>query len=144
MLEIQTSTDGVRATQIKANELRLGNRLLYRGEKMSTVDNLGHFFRTVDLNGIPNGSDDISDYQPIPLTTELLKSLGWIWNEECNSFEKYPNGDARMNLQHRPVNDSYTMFNYVLKAKIADNIYYLHQFQNLYFALTGQELNVKL
>ncbi len=80
---------------------------------------------------------------PIPLTPEILEKCGWVWNEECNSFEKYPNGDARMNLQKK-FNGGYTMFNYVIKALICENIWHLHQLQNLYFALTGTELEISL
>jgi hypothetical protein len=78
--------------------------------------------------------------QPIPLTLEILEKCGWVWNEECKSYE---GKDVRMNIQLNEISGSYTMFNYVLKAKIADKIYHLHQLQNLYFALTGEELNFK-
>lgn len=82
-------------------------------------------------------------YKSIPLTEEWLLRFGWIWNEDCKSYEKYPNGDARMHLAYRDINGSYTMFNYVLKATIAEQISYVHQLQNLYFALTGEELTIK-
>jgi len=87
--------------------------------------------------------EEYEDSNPIPLTEEWLLKFGWIWNEECKSYEKYPNGDARMHLQFRDISGSYTMFNYVLKALITERIYYVHQLQNLYFALTGEELTIK-
>lgn len=87
-----------------------------------------------------NGFADVSG---IPLTPEWLERFGWIWNEECGSYEKFPNGDVRLNLSFREVSQSYTMFNHVLKATIAERIWYVHQLQNLYFALTGEELTIK-
>lgn len=63
----------------------------------------------------------------IPLTEEILIKAGWIWNEDCKAFEKYPNGDARMFLQYKDVSSSFTMFNYVIKALIAERIFYVHQ-----------------
>ena len=89
------------------------------------------------------GAHNVDAIRPIPLSEEWLLKFGWIWNDECNSYEKYPNGDARMNLSYRSINNSYTMFNYVLKATISEKIWYVHQLQNLYFALTGEELTLK-
>jgi len=80
-------------------------------------------------------------YEPIHLTKEWLLHFGWVWNERTNSFE---NNDTRMHLEYRKLNGSYTMFNYVLKAKIAERIWHVHQLQNLYFALTGNELTIKI
>jgi len=114
---------------IAANELRIGNKVLYGN--VYTIDNgmqIHNYYKS---------------FNPIPLTPEILEKAGWLWNEECNSFEKYPNGDARMNLQKK-FNGGYTMFNYVIKALIAENIWHLHQLQNLYFALTGEELSINL
>jgi|SRR5690606_1900656 len=81
-------------------------------------------------------------FEPIQLDEEWLVKFGWIWNKDTNSFEKYPNGDARMHLQYRYVSNSYTMFNYVLKAMICERIFYVHQLQNLYFSLTGEKLTI--
>lgn len=118
---------------IDPKELRIGNYFQWKD-----IASMG-----VGVDVITNGQM-IQDYQgfkdPIPLTSEWLEKFGWIWNEECNSFEKY--GDTRMNLQYHDVNSSYSMFNYVLKAKIADKLQYVHQLQNLYFALTGKELTL--
>ena len=88
-------------------------------------------------------SDWKYELQPIPITEQWLLEFGWVWNEDCNSYEKYPNGDARMHLEFHDINHSYTMFNYVLRSKIAEKIQYIHQLQNLYYALTGEELTRK-
>jgi len=119
---------------MKASELMLGNYIQYLSGDIFQVS-------AVDFEII----EQVADYlkpKPIPLNEEWLIKFGWIWNEECKSYEKYPNGDARMNLQWRDLSGSYTMFNYVLKALIAERIYYVHQLQNLFYALTGEELTI--
>lgn len=144
--------------EMNANELRIGNRVqgisigrsieLPNGINYKIVELLAFTCKVVREDEIPATVEKWLEFSysllaPIPLTPEILERCGWVWNQECDSFEKYPNGDARMNLQYRSVNSSFTMFNYVLKALIADKIYYLHQLQNLVFALTGKELEIK-
>jgi len=138
---------------MKATELRIGNLIqlnkkwfeknpgLSKTEKIISIDSIG-FDYLLPENYKINGYN-IGNLEPIPLTEEWLLKFGWLWNEETKSYEKYPNGDARMHLAKRPVNGSYTMFNYVLKAQIAERIWYVHQLQNLFFALTGEELEIK-
>lgn len=125
---------------VKVNELRVGNIVDYFS------DNADHWYngKALSENDLLCLLLDKGDHaDPIPLTEEWLTKFGWIWNEECKSFEKYPNGDARMHMSFRQLSSSYTMFNYVLSATIAERIYYVHQLQNLYFALTGEELTIK-
>ena len=122
---------------MKATELRIGNHVYNNYEKFITIRGLISNECFSDISGY-----SYEEIEPIPLTEEWLLKFGWIWNNECNSYEKYPNGDARMNLSYRSINNSYTMFNYVLKAIIAERIWYVHQLQNLYFALTSQELTI--
>lgn len=118
---------------MKATELRIGNYI----KQPNGVNTVFCISDGEDVNTFPE-----EEIEPIPLTEEWLLKFGWVWNTECNSYEKYPNGDARMNLAYKSGNNSYTMFNYVLKAIIADRIWYVHQLQNLYFSLTGNELEL--
>lgn len=117
---------------VQANELRIGNYISYKNERWIKVGY--HEIRYAVL--YPDNS-----YYPIPLTPEILEKAGWYWNAECNSYE---HADIRMNMQFREVNQSWTMYNHVLKAVIAKRIYHVHQLQNLYFALTGEELEINL
>lgn len=133
---------------IKENEIKIGNYILYLNE-LYVVDGIKYepnapthkyriAFKTID--GKLRNAKMTNWIEAIPLDEDLLKKLGWIWNEKMNSFEKHPNGDARMVLEYRKINGSYTMYNYVLKAMIAERIFYVHQLQNLYFCLTGKDL----
>jgi len=124
---------------IKPNEVRKGNLITYDGI-IFEIHTIADEFPTLNTSEFGIGVVDWKNINPIPLTEEWLIKFGWIYNEECKSFEKYPKGDVRMNLQYRDVSSSYTMFNYVLKATIATRIFYVHQLQNIYFALTKEEL----
>lgn len=80
----------------------------------------------------------------IILTDELLVKCGWQWNKECNAFEKYPNGDSRLFISERHMlSFKRTVFNYVLKAKICDIVYF-SDLQNIYRDIIGKELEVNL
>lgn len=147
---------------IAAKDLRIGNKIRMVGSKnmVNTVFDISDNTRrnqiefksedhkrmyshliTVEENG--------NQYKPfeiegIPLTEEILIKSGWVWNEECKSYEKFPNGDTRMHLQFRDVSNSYTMFNYILKAIITERLFYVHQLQNIYYDLKGEELTINL
>lgn len=81
--------------------------------------------------------DSISDFEPIPLTPEILQKAG---------FEKDGNGfclSDKMSLSLAVTkNGGYLAcwrdrsLNFVIN--------HLHQLQNLYFALTGEELSIEL
>lgn len=125
---------------MKAEELRIGN-LIMKDDEAFTVTGVTPRYVSYEHSGELTFNFRLEDVQPILITHEWLEKFGWVWNEECKSYEKYPNGDTRMNLSLE-IGGSYTMFNYVLKAVIAERIYYVHQLQNLYFALTGKELQL--
>lgn len=108
---------------IKANELRLGNWVL------DVYDN------KVKVTII----DDTVDWaKPIPLTPEILEKSGfvkqmeWTYCIEIQVGQKlvYYLGEKGWSIG----NKNYSDF---------ENLKYLHQLQNLYHALTGEELEIK-
>lgn len=123
--------------KIQPHELRMGNYVNYFG-RVVEVKGVKAYSSQLLYNG---GCDDLAfidgSVLPIPITEEWLLNFGWKWNDEIKYYE---NSDVRMFLDYRPVNGSYTMFNYVIRAKITDFIWHVHQLQNLHFALTGKEL----
>lgn len=135
----------------EANELKIGNWVKYDGELYKVIgivtsinSNGTRYFRTQ----LETREGDFSKAKtqewinPIPLTPEILEKCGWTYNNESDLFEIY--GDARMSMVFRENVQSYVMFNSILKALIAKRITYIHQLQNLFFALTGEELTVNL
>lgn len=118
---------------MNANELRLKNLLDYRGTIVE-VGNLGYFFETVKPDTtLSYGSDDIRDYEPIPLTEEWLLKFGFIKVMEKGNYITYSNKTKRIGMYK----------NYCIMRGHGVTFNYVHQLQNLYFALTRTELEIK-
>ncbi len=82
--------------------------------------------------------NDVNEYEPIPLTEDILLKCGFV--KPAHSW----NGD----IFHLSEWDDYPL-NWMVAmdkngAVIVKKLKYLHQLQNLYFALTQQELEVNL
>lgn len=112
---------------MKANELRIGNYFLSYGVDLKQIERL-------------NKDKIIIDFHPIPLTEEWLVKFGFLLQTDdsdepdnlCKTFWSIPNHDE---------------FNYDSETKEFIHcgmglvkITHIHQLQNLYFALTGEEL----
>ena len=133
--------------EIKANELRLGNLLtlndkvrqeLFNNEiharnkyfKVLTIYSDGDILLELDDENV---EIDIKDIEPIPLTEEWLLKLG---------FKRFPWGlvigellfkdDLKCNELTLEIGNGFRVKNK-----------HVHQLQNLYFALTNEELIIK-
>jgi hypothetical protein len=105
---------------IQANKLRIGNYVFLKSKNKIWEITCG---QEIDRGKYSN------DFQPIPLTKELLIALGFKrnlngWFNEDETFS-YSKGYAG------------------LGTKRSTKVDYVHQLQNLYFALTGKELTLK-
>lgn len=128
---------------INVKELRINNwiELRYpRGLEWDQVKKIDASEKAFTSNRILNSINDIdSDLaEPIPLTEELLLKCGFDENMVLSTIEGeiryYGDGDINIGGE-----DSCTLgMVYIAKCK------YLHQLQNLYFALTGEELEINL
>lgn len=144
---------------IQAKDLRFGNKVLNQTGEVITVQQILHHsivynnYLQVDREEItPYGSSvanytsrvvevieelDYQNLQPIPLSEELLKNCGfrnykreeWIlsFGRSHADFEFTPEG---LNMRE--------------PAAFKRPIKWLHQLQNVFFALTGQELEIQL
>ena len=111
-----------------AQELRIGNLVLDEHREIIVVSqifsyNEGHI-RCADDN-----AHDFEEITPIPLTEEWLLKFGFFRKGLC--FCKYC---FDIELQMDSWNFSLSDSNYAFEMK------YVHQLQNLYYALTGKEL----
>ena len=112
---------------MKANELRIGNIVsTWNGIKMKLDED--------DLE-IMFGARNYEDFYPIPLTPEILEKCGF----EKSSFTQW-----RDNYFTLTDIDTKYLFCKSESIEVIATIQYLHQLQNLYFALTGNELNINL
>lgn len=134
---------------MKANELRLGNLFWVLHEESETVTTAA----IQHLQSLQEYEDDPDDerwsrggpndyYAGIPLSKDWLERLGF---EEHKGVKTYT--IAAMTSKDRQTgfilkqceNGSYTPACY---TDIHEEIWYVHQLQNLFFALTGTELTI--
>lgn len=113
---------------MKTSELRIGNYILYNGVKITVSGIFGNTIRYDDSKYHDSNSMGYEPYQPIPLTKEWLLKFGF--NKRYKAFAK---GDFTF------IENSGMAY----KLSIVDNMpKYVHQLQNLYFAMTGEELTL--
>lgn len=81
-----------------------------------------------------SSSQDIDDgyYEPIPLTEEWLLKFGFEVPYEFGASK----GEIHLALEHG-------IYRYYVNSEYWKDIDYVHQLQNLYFALTGEELCIQ-
>lgn len=114
-------------------ELRIGNWFLLNKSNVKKPYQIDSGFDIYKLD-----ESDCADIEPIPLTEEWLIKFGF----EKKQFFSYDKGLLSVSL---PSEDALLWRNgrtYFNSWKISDAPKYVHQLQNLYFALTGTELVV--
>lgn len=120
---------------ISPNELRIGNWVEYNVNFPPT--------EPIQINEI-NKNDDFSDCNPIPLTPEILLACGFKDNEQNNSFDIEIKNCGILSFDK----DDYSALitGSLKELGFATNSLYkcIHQLQNLYFSLTGEELKINL
>lgn len=136
---------------IKANELRIGNLLLLLAERREVININEKVVTVKSKSGYIRGVDiDLGGLSPIQISEKILKRSG---------FKAEKNKKCKFKLWHFPslinCNNLFILLHnkpyFVASVKTAiylnDNhlmeCRYVHQLQNLYFALTGKELEIK-
>lgn len=114
---------------MESRELRIGNKVYHPAKNIVfTISREDFSFK--------NGLANIEDFRAIPLTEEiLLKKCGFEFD---SVYISYNNG--YFTLIYNEGHISLVVEGQWLTLEIK----YLHQLQNLYFALTGEELTVNL
>ena len=109
---------------MKANELRIGNFVAKNGEIYESD------FITIRM---------AKNYEPIPLTEEWLIKFGLNKTVDHPGRKLYEHDDIipLWFSDKRGITDFYASRVRIRECK------YVHQLQNLYFALTGEELTIK-
>lgn len=124
---------------MKANELRIGNYLSGRNTVQVTEILMDGLVRIEDSNSKFYVTGDNPCLEPIPLTEEWLLKFGFSYDERFDSFVKE---------YHNKMFNSKDEFIVRKDLVVCDMDYspetkHVHQLQNLYFALTGEELTIK-
>lgn len=131
---------------IDPKELRLENLLwlpgINRFVKVSAI--FKTHFRCQDFDGISFDESIRVNYQPVELTPEILEAAGFKYNEFTENYDIFYDAVGMVGINKYDgsfviANDNEDMgFTGDLKSACK----YLHQLQNLIYALTGQELQI--
>lgn len=123
---------------MQVNEIRIGN-LTKQGEIVQIRENsarVEYLFEGILKQSYVN----YINLEPIPLTEEILLNCGF----ELINNEFYRTKNHELNL-FWTVNKNKMIPEYTEKRLVTGyDFKHLHQLQNLYFALTGKELEIKL
>jgi len=114
---------------MEAKELRIGNFINYLGSGEVQIKDAKALFNSMEQFNYPHPK-----VSPIPLTEEWLIKFGFVKHKDrfeykIKEFRICLNSDS-----NEYVFPDWDVFDYL-------QIKYVHQLQNLYFALTGEELN---
>jgi len=119
---------------MKAEELRIGNYAMFN-YKIQGFEQI-----LICFNDFKNGLENNFElYQPIPLTEEWIIKLGFSYLADAQYWIDFKNmmfnwdKEVGLYLYIQTQEDSIDL----------THIKHVHQLQNLYFALTGEELTIK-
>lgn len=125
----QLPQDAVMQSVLDAKELRIGNCVLDIDNDVLSVSEITKDY--VSFNNC-NLKSRYSKIKPIPLTEEWLIKLGFI-------------NDRVLEFYRNDITDSTIIIDYNFICLLGYShvkLNYVHELQNLYFALTGRELTV--
>lgn len=117
---------------MKANELRLGNR--------ARIPAFTDFVEVeLSIDNIKDFHQGLIEIKPIPLTEEWLVKFGFEKRIEGKNYHGKSSEYSHLIIYKRTPNEDY----YMMAGYRTPPIQYVHQLQNLYHALTGEELEIK-
>lgn len=128
---------------ITAQELRIGN-YIYSGKEFSELSQIG---KVLEIGNEEREFEQIycecdesfewffkGNYCGIPLTEEWLLRFG---------FNNHGYENLCWSLDKVTIYGTEDTFGIRINDEIAVDFYYVHQLQNFYFAITGEELTIK-
>jgi len=128
---------------MKATDLRIGNLVFDDQNEICSVSKLLSQKKiSFEGNGVEDWEVEFKDEKadniylscvinPIPLTAEWLKKFGFEQETGVMAYEK-----EGVTIVYETVADFYRFY------PRTNKIEYIHQLQNLYYALTGKELEI--
>lgn len=126
---------------INEKELRIGSIVKFNESTNDREEGEVGKFKLSDFYSISEAGMDFDNIDPIPLTEEILLKCGFKKSKEGY----WDNGVIEVGYT---TSDEYFQYEYLTGVGTSMtemvNVKYLHQLQNLYFCLTGKELEVNL
>lgn len=121
---------------INPREVRIGNWISFKGLWNGQVDDISKHIILIKDNG---GIFPVDVFEPIRLIGEHLTLAGfnkyryWWSHPKCTTFS----------FEHWD-NDGVGLYLHCHDYKLGEYIKYVHQLQNIFFALTNRELEINL
>ena len=127
---------------IKANETRIGNFVEFENS-IFKIHTISEVYPTLDTPEFGICVIDWNNIQPIPLTEEWLLKFGFnkIQGDKI-FFEKDVFGNTPIKFEKKNIPFSGEQMCLCISNFFTSRIKYVHQLQNIYFALTGDELTI--
>lgn len=126
---------------MKINEIRIGN-WVDNGEGNHYIIDTSFFIDILDFSKDNSGETDL---KPIPITEKWLLEFGFknIHNQQALINNEWVKVYSFRNIEYFLDGEILIKGNCCLDSFVYLNpIKYVHQLQNLYFALTGEELTI--
>lgn len=129
---------------IQATELRIGNLInIPESGVIATISAIGRRAFNIDVSKVDlDEADNYFDYEsahPIPLTSSILEKSGFYYNDingDSGHWQiKHPTAAGLFEILE---GEDGFFYNYQAELK------YVHQLQNLFFAIAQTELNLNL
>jgi len=123
---------------IKSNELRIGNYVLDNFDAHNPRQ-----LTKISLDDFVAISHGCNSYQPVSLTEDILLKCGF--GRDRGGW--YLSAEYKLYNPLNPIDipsSKYYIMTFHDKIIAVKATIYLHELQNLYFALTGEELKIKL
>ncbi len=134
---------------IKVNELRIGNLILLKNEFRNQIREIDfdefkciHSFDKETYEGCEEFEEN-SPYYPIPLSEEWLVKFGFELNKTGYTKIQWMFG-RHFNIIVNEKKEFLLGYSFLIEKPMYIGVLtYVHQLQNIYFALTGEELTLK-
>lgn len=131
---------------IQPNELRIGNWVNPKFPMI--VASVGKDFIYADFEG---NLGDLWEFNtkdnpaiPIPLTPEILEKAGFVQDIQKELLRLHDSYGSRVEWFYKKNYGLFFVLDSEYETEVIKPVQYLHQLQNLYFALTGIELSITL
>lgn len=133
---------------MKIEELRVGNYVKYISSEndyceitgVLSDDNGGNVY----VNAVMPFDATLEDIEPIPLTEVILIKLGFEHIKECETYVIETSKDTFLVIDKQEEKGlRITIQEFGDYVVLKEGCSHLHQLQNLYFDLTGEELKLK-
>jgi len=119
---------------MQANELRIGNWINYKSQDIQVAS------LVFDNSADRNHKELTDNIKPIPLTEQWLERFGFKISYDKHWYDK---GANRGDILSVNIKTNECLLGSKINWAHPRTVYYVHQLQNLYFALTGEELTLK-